>query len=88
MDGEDERRGEGGENEIRGFVVMPLPLGAPPSERQGAVMGYLIEAFNGMDSVGSTLGPDARLIGMMVHDRWWAPVSHKRRYGLSRAGEG
>jgi uncharacterized membrane protein YedE/YeeE len=30
----------------------------------------------------------AMVIGMMVHDRWWAPVSHKRRYGLGRVSEG
>ena len=30
----------------------------------------------------------AMVIGMMVHDRWWAPMSHKRRYGLTRVEEG
>jgi uncharacterized membrane protein YedE/YeeE len=30
----------------------------------------------------------AMVIGMMAHDRWWAPVSHKRRYGLRRASDG
>ncbi len=37
MHREDQRRREGGENEVRGFVVMPLPLGAPPAEGQGTV---------------------------------------------------
>jgi uncharacterized membrane protein YedE/YeeE len=27
----------------------------------------------------------AMVIGMMVHDRWWAPWSHARRYGLRRS---
>ncbi len=26
----------------------------------------------------------AMVIGMILHDRWWAPMSHARRYGLTR----
>ena len=29
----------------------------------------------------------AMVLGMMLHDRWWAPWSHARRYGLVRAAE-
>ena len=29
----------------------------------------------------------AMVIGMMVHDRWWAPILHKRRYGLAAAAK-
>ena len=29
----------------------------------------------------------AMAIGMLVHDRWWAPMSHARRYGISRVNE-
>lgn len=27
----------------------------------------------------------AMVIGMILHDRWWAPLSHARRYGLQPA---
>jgi uncharacterized membrane protein YedE/YeeE len=27
----------------------------------------------------------AMIVGMMLHDRWWAPWSHARRYGLQRS---
>jgi uncharacterized membrane protein YedE/YeeE len=27
----------------------------------------------------------AMAAGMMLHDRWWAPMNHSRRYGLRRA---
>ena len=53
-------------------LVVPVFNGAsvPTSaaERQAAVSGYLIETFNAMDTAGSTLGPDAALIGLKVHD--------------------
>jgi uncharacterized membrane protein YedE/YeeE len=29
----------------------------------------------------------AMVLGMMVHDRWWAPMSHQRRYGLAPNAE-
>jgi hypothetical protein len=29
----------------------------------------------------------AMVVGMLVHDRWWAPLSNKRRYGLAATAE-
>lgn len=29
----------------------------------------------------------AMVVGMLLHDRWWAPWSHARRYGLKPAAE-
>ena len=53
-------------------LVVPVYGGASvpetPAERLAAVTGYLLEAFNPMDTAGSSLGPDAKLIGMKVHD--------------------
>ncbi|MBL0088485.1 MAG: response regulator [Ideonella sp.] len=53
-------------------VIVPVYGGAslPSTEaqRQGAVIGYVVEAFNVMETAGSTLGPDAQLIGMKVRD--------------------
>jgi uncharacterized membrane protein YedE/YeeE len=30
----------------------------------------------------------AMVVAMMLHDRWWAPFSHNRRYGLRRSDDG
>jgi PAS domain S-box-containing protein len=48
------------------FLGAQVPTGA--DERLAAVAGFLVETFNAMDTAGSTLGPDAALIGMKVHD--------------------
>jgi PAS domain S-box-containing protein len=48
------------------FGGASVPVSGP--ERQAAVVGYLLEAFNPMDTAGSALGPDAKLIGLKVHD--------------------
>jgi uncharacterized membrane protein YedE/YeeE len=29
----------------------------------------------------------AMVVAMMLHDRWWAPFSHNRRYGLRRSDD-
>ena len=29
----------------------------------------------------------AMVVGMLVHDRWWAPLSSQRRYGLAATAE-
>jgi PAS domain S-box-containing protein len=48
------------------FGGASVPASGP--ERQAAVVGYLLDAFNPMDTAGSSLGPDAKLIGLKVHD--------------------
>ncbi len=59
------------DDQVWGLVV-PIFSGAsvPASadERQAAVSGFLLEAFNPMETAGSSLGPDAKLIGMKVLD--------------------
>ena len=42
----------------------------PPTapERETALLGFLIEAFAALSTVGGTLGPDAALIGLKVRD--------------------
>jgi PAS domain S-box-containing protein len=42
------------------------PATAP--ERRAALTGYIVEAFEAMDMVGSSIGPDAAVIGMKVVD--------------------
>jgi PAS domain S-box-containing protein len=53
-------------------VFVPVYGGASlprtEAERQGALIGHVVEAFNVMETAGSTLGPDAALIGMKVKD--------------------
>jgi len=29
----------------------------------------------------------AMVLGMVLHDRWWAPWSHARRYSMARADD-
>jgi PAS domain S-box-containing protein len=48
------------------YAAGPAPR--TPPERERALMGFVIETFNPMTSAGSTLGPDATLIGLKVHD--------------------
>ena len=48
------------------FVGATVPESAP--ERQASVSGFLIETFHAMETAGSSLGPDAALIGLKVHD--------------------
>jgi len=43
------------------------------AERQSALTGYLVEAFDAIELVGSSLGPDGAVIGMKVEDAG-APV--------------
>jgi PAS domain S-box-containing protein len=41
---------------------------ATASERQAALTGFLVEAFDAMEMAGSALGPDATVVGMNVRD--------------------
>ncbi|HXE47782.1 MAG TPA: CHASE domain-containing protein, partial [Ramlibacter sp.] len=41
---------------------------ATPADREAALTGYLVEAFDAMEMVGSALGPDATIVGMNVRD--------------------
>ena len=58
-------------------LFVPLYAGGktPPTaaERQAALMGYVVEAFDAKEMVASSLGPDAAVIGMKVLDTG-APV--------------
>ena len=54
-----------------GLLVAVYAGGKTPataSEREAALLGYLIEVFAALPTVGGSLGPDAALIGLKVRD--------------------
>ncbi|HET8746748.1 MAG TPA: PAS domain S-box protein, partial [Ramlibacter sp.] len=62
-------RGTGGQ--VWAMLVPVYAGGAVPSSsvaRQQAVLGFLVEAFDTMQLVGSALGPDANVLALRVQD--------------------
>ena len=60
------------ESEQVAAMVAPVyaagPVPKTVGERQTAIRGFVVEAFSLVESVGSTLGPDATVIGLKVSD--------------------
>ena len=64
-------RSQAEEDQVWALIVPVYQGAAVPQDaaaRQASLMGYVVETFFAMETAGSALGPDAKLIGMKVHD--------------------